>query len=69
MPRRWQVVTLFYDGGLRVRCTHRSETLADLCLSARSVWRDLTDPGGRYAYDLRQEPHDTGSSEFRGGAS
>lgn len=58
MSGRWQVVRLHYDGAVRVQCTHKTELTAGACKSARDLWRDITDPQGRYIYDVRRRPHD-----------
>jgi hypothetical protein len=55
-PGRWQVLTMFHDGAVRIRCEHRSERWAEFCVMLRRDWKWIRDPHGAYHYDLRWNP-------------
>lgn len=55
-PGRWQVLAMFHNGAIRIRCEHRSESRAEICAMFRRDWKLLTDHRGAYHYDVRWNP-------------
>lgn len=56
MDRDWQVVTMFHDGAVRVRCAHGAWWTADLCAWTRDRVEALRGKAGGYHHDVRRDP-------------